>query len=103
MASRTEGTTEVFKHKHGCVALWKLVVDQVTDQPASACTLCPPICSGIVWDFWRQHFQVTSQEVFPQGACSVYNKDYGNWVVAPSRQEGSWGWTGRHGLVLLAT
>ena len=35
MTWQPEGTTEVFKHKHMCVALWKLVVDQLTDQPGS--------------------------------------------------------------------
>lgn len=32
----TERVTEVFKHKHMCVALWSVAVDQLTDQPSSA-------------------------------------------------------------------
>ena len=58
MTWQPEGTTEVFKHKHMCVALWKLVVDQLTDQPGSV-----PIYPGAVWGLWIWHFQATSQEV----------------------------------------
>lgn len=54
----TERVTEVFKHKHMCVALWSVAVDQLTDQPSSA-----QICSGAVWGLWLWHLQATSQEI----------------------------------------
>lgn len=83
---------------HRYVALWKLVVDQLTDQPGSA-----PICPGAVWDFWLWHFQATSQEVASRALFSTQlGRQTLGWWPHQERREHGVDRNGRHSLVLLA-
>lgn len=83
MAWQPEGATGVFKHKCRCVALWELVVDQLTDQSCSA-----PICTGAVWGLWLWHFKATSQEVASGASTQLGQQTLGWWPHQDRREHG---------------